>query len=61
MAGPYVSNEHLVFSVVEADKADQVHQFLTESRLAQWNSVRVIPSLTMEEGMQQIREQTPIF
>ncbi len=59
--GPYVNNEHPTVAVVEADKADQVHQFIIESRLAQWNSVRVLPSLTMEHGMQQIQEQTPIF
>jgi hypothetical protein len=32
-----------------------------ESRLPHWNRVRVLPSLTMEEGLTDIEAQTPIF
>ena len=61
VAGPYVSDEHLVVTVVEADKADNVHQFVSAARLNQWNTVRVVPSLTVEEGMKEIQEGTPLF
>jgi hypothetical protein len=43
VAGPYVNNEHLTVAIVEADEAEPVDRFLVESRLAQWNKVRVQP------------------
>ncbi len=61
VAGPYVSDEHLVVTVVEADKAENVHQFVAGARLNQWNTVRVVPSLTVEEGMKEIQEGTSLF
>ena len=61
VAGPFVSREHLVVTVVEADRADSVDQFLHEARLAQWNTIRIVPSLTMEEGMKEIQESTSLF
>jgi hypothetical protein len=61
VAGPYVSDEHLVVTVVEADQAESVHQFLSDSRLNQWNTVRVVPSVTVEEGMKEIQAGTPLF
>jgi hypothetical protein len=61
VAGPYVSDEHLVVTVVEADKAEQVHQLLSDSRLNQWNTVRVVPVLTVQEGMKEIQEGTSLF
>jgi hypothetical protein len=61
VAGPYVNREHLTVAVVEADKADQVDRFIVEARLAQWNSVRVLPSLPMEQGMSELQEQAPVF
>jgi hypothetical protein len=60
-AGPYVSDEHLVVTVVEADKAEKVHQFLSDSRLNQWNTVRIVPVLTVQEGMQEIQGGTALF
>jgi hypothetical protein len=56
-----VSDEHLVVTVVEADKADSVHQFLSDTTLSQWNTVRVVPSLTVEEGMKELQAGTSIF
>jgi hypothetical protein len=61
VAGPYVSREHLTVAVVEAEKADQVDRFIVESRLAQWNSVRVLPSQPLERGMEEIQEFPAIF
>ena len=61
VAGPFVNREHTVVTIVEADSAESVDQLLAESRLGHWNSVRVIPSLTMEEGIEEIQRQTPIF
>lgn len=61
VAGPFVNHEHTVVTIVKADKVESVDQLLEETRLSQWNSVRVVPSLTMEEGMEEIQRQTPIF
>ncbi|KJY41386.1 hypothetical protein VR41_12855 [Streptomyces sp. NRRL B-1568] len=61
VAGPFVNREHTVVVVVRSDKAENVDRFLIESHFSQWNSVRVLPSLTMEEGLVEIQAQTPIF
>jgi hypothetical protein len=61
VAGPYVSDEHLVVTIVETDTAEKVHQFLSDSRLNQWNTVRVVPALTVQEGMKEIQEGTALF
>ena len=61
VAGPYVNNEHLTVAVVEADKTEDVDRFLLESRLPQWNTVRVVPSRTIEEGMQELQDVAPVF
>jgi hypothetical protein len=61
VAGPFVNREHLVVTVVEADRADSVDQFLSEARLAQWNRVRILPSLSMEDGLKEIQESTSLF
>lgn len=61
VAGPFVCREHLSVVVVESAKAEAVDQFISESGLAQWNSVRVLPSLTLEEGMKEMNAMKPIF
>lgn len=61
VAGPYVNREHVTVAVLEADKADNVDRFIFETRLNQWNSVRVLPSLPMAEGLAQLQEQPAMF
>jgi hypothetical protein len=61
IAGPLVSREHLSVVVLEAAAAERVDRFIAESGLAQWNSVRVVPSITMEEGMKELTESKPVF
>jgi uncharacterized protein with GYD domain len=61
VAGPFVNREHTIVAIVEADKSENVDRFLVETRFGHWNSVRVLPSLTMEEGIKEIQAQTPIF
>ena len=60
VAGPYANREHLIVTVVEAT-AEDLDQFLVDARLPQWNTVRIVPSLPIEEAMQQLQAQTPIF
>jgi len=54
VAGPYVNREHTTVAIVESDRPEAVDTFLMQSRLPQWNRVRVIPSFPMEEGMKDI-------
>jgi hypothetical protein len=61
VSGPYVNREHTVVVVVRADTAEAVDRFLYETRLMQWNTIRILPSRTMEEGMAEIAASTPIF
>jgi hypothetical protein len=61
VAGPFVNREHLTVVIVEADRADDVDRFLIEARLPQWNQVRVLPSLPVEEGLKELQELTPVF
>ena len=61
VAGPFVSREHLAVTIVEADRVDGLDDFLVDSRLAQWNEVRIVPSRSMQEGMTEIQEGTSLF
>jgi hypothetical protein len=60
-AGPFINREHLTVVVTEAERAEDLDAFILESRLAQWNTVRVIPSHPMEVGMKEIVEGTSLF
>lgn len=61
VAGPFLSHEHLGVIIVESAKAESVNQFVLESGLAQWNSVRIVPSITMEEGQRDMNALKTIF
>jgi hypothetical protein len=61
LAGPFISREHLSVVIAEADRAEDIDAFIVESRLAHWNTVRVLPSHPVEEGMKEIAEGQPIF
>jgi hypothetical protein len=61
VAGPYVNREHMTVAIVEADTAEAVDRFLVETRLHQWNTMRVLPSHTLEEGMRDVQEGTSLF
>jgi hypothetical protein len=61
VAGPFVNREHVIVAILDADTADAVDGFLVETRLAHWNSVRVLPSHSIEEAMQEVQSSTPLF
>ena len=61
VSGPFVNREHLTVAIVEADTADAIDRFVVDTRLHQWNSVRVLPSLPIEEAMGQLQSQPPMF
>jgi uncharacterized protein with GYD domain len=61
VSGPWVNREHVVVVVVEADRSEAVDRFIVESRLMEWNGIRILPSLAMEEGMKDIQESKSLF
>jgi hypothetical protein len=61
VAGPFVNRQHLTVAVVEADRAEQVDGFIHEARLDQWNQVRVIPSMPMEDIMGEVADSPALF
>ena len=61
VAGPYVNREHVTVSVIEAANGEDLDRFIVESRLAQWNSIRVLPSLSMAQGISELDDQPALF
>lgn len=53
--------EHVVIGVVEADDIEAVRNFTVQSRLAQWNTVQVNATWSMEEALNRIEELPTIF
>ena len=61
LAGPYVNREHTTVVIVDSEKAENVDAFLVQARLAQWNRVRVIPSMHIKDGIKDVAEGTSLF
>jgi hypothetical protein len=61
VAGPFANREHTLVVIVETDRADALDRFLVDSRLAQWNQVRILPSVPMEQAMQELQETASLF
>jgi hypothetical protein len=61
LAGPYVSREHVSVAIVEAKTGEDLDQFLMDSHLPMWNSVRVLPSVPLQDGIQEIQDLKPIY
>ncbi len=61
VSGPWVNREHMTVTIAEADRVESIDDFLVQSRLPQWNRVRVIPSQSIEEGMRQLTEMETLF
>jgi hypothetical protein len=61
VSGPYVNREHTAVAILDAASSEAIDRFIVEARLAQWNSVRILPSLPMDEAMKEIQASTPVF
>lgn len=61
VAGPFVNREHTTVVITEAQRSEDLDDFIVETRLNQWNSVRILPSLTMQDAMGQIQDQAALF
>jgi hypothetical protein len=53
--------DHIILAVVEADDIDSVRDFALQSRLMQWNTVKIHATYSMEEALPLIDSVEPIF
>jgi hypothetical protein len=61
VAGPFANREHMLVVIAETDSAEALDHFLVESRLPQWNTVRILPSVSMQDAMQELQEAPSLF
>lgn len=60
IVGPLVLGaEHEAVAVVEADRIEAVQDFVVQSGMVQWNSVRVSAAQTMEESIKELSSLPP--
>jgi hypothetical protein len=53
--------DHILLALVEADDIDSVRNFALQSRLMQWNTVKIHATYSMEEALALIDEVDTIF
>lgn len=60
LAGPLIlGSEHEAVVVVDTDKVETVQEFIIQSGLVQWNSVRVTQAMSLEEAAQTLERVPP--
>jgi hypothetical protein len=53
--------DHIILAVVDADDIDSVRSFALQSRLMQWNTVKIHATYSMEEALALLDEVETIF
>ena len=53
--------DHIILAVVEADDIDSVRNFALQSRLMQWNTVKIRATYSIEEAVAMIDDVETIF
>src|SRR6187455_1971008 len=53
--------DHIILVVVESDDIDSVRNFALQSRLMQWNTVKINATYSIEEAVAMIDEVESIF
>jgi predicted RecB family endonuclease len=53
--------DHIILAVVEADDIDSVRNFALQSRLMQWNTVKIHATYSLEEALALIDEVEAVF
>ena len=62
VAGPFtLGSEHEGLAIVEAANAEAVNDFAMQGGLVQWNSIRVILAIPLEESMKDLDKIAPIY
>lgn len=53
--------DHIVLAIVEAADIEKVRNFIMESKLIQWNTIKIHPTWSLEEAMERADKLPPIF
>jgi hypothetical protein len=53
--------DHIILAVVEANDIDAVRDFALQSRLMQWNTVKINATYSIEEALALLEEVETIF
>ena len=53
--------DHIILMVVEADDIESVRKFALQSRLMQWNTVKISATYSIEEAVAMVDEVESIF
>ena len=53
--------DHIILAVVEADDIDSVRSFALQSRLMQWNTVKIHATYSIEQAVAMIDDVEAIF
>ena len=53
--------DHIILAVVEADDIDSVRSFALQSRLMQWNTVKIHATYSIEEAIALLDDVETIF
>lgn len=53
--------EHIILAVVESDDIDAVRTFALQSRLMQWNTVKINATYSIDEAVAMLDEVEAIF
>ena len=53
--------DHIILAVVEADDIDSVRNFALQSRLMQWNTVKIHATYSMEEALALLDDVETVF
>jgi predicted RecB family endonuclease len=53
--------DHIILAVVEADDIDSVRSFALQSRLMQWNTVKIHATYSIEEALALLDDVETIF
>lgn len=56
-----VNDEHMVVCILEAPEADLLTEFINQSGMQQWNSVKIIPSTPIEDAIKRYEHVKPII
>jgi hypothetical protein len=58
--GPLVMGaEHEIIAVVEADRYESVQDFVSQSGMVQWNTVKISGAMSLKEAVQSIEKIPP--
>lgn len=60
-AGPYANRDHLVVMCADAESMEGLDKFLAATRLEQFNSLRILPSLDMQQAMAELDDYPALF